>query len=187
MTFLETHISWVFLAGEYAYKVKRPVRHAFLDYSTLERRRFFCEEEVRLNRRTAPNVYEGVVPVVRGNDGPIKIGGEGTIIDYAVKMHRLPADAMLDRRLSNGTIDRETLLDVVEKLAAFHEGAPTGRGVDEHASPDAVAASFSKSFSEASRFMPAGLEKRLRAWVDRFLDRERPLLERRVSQRRIRP
>ena len=186
VTFLETHISWVFLAGRFAYKVKRPVRRAFLDYSSLERRRFFCEEEVRLNRRTAPKVYEGVVPVVRGNDGAIRIRGEGAIVDYAVEMHRLPAEAMLDRRLREGTIDRETFLGVVETLAAFHEGAPTGRGVDEHASPDVVAASFSKSFSEASRFMPAGFERCLRAWVERFFERERPLLERRVAEGRIR-
>src|SRR4051794_38858838 len=85
----QTHISAVFLAGAFAYKVKKPVGLAFLDYPTLDRRRHFCREEVRLNRRLAPEVYLGVVPVV-DRDGSLAVGGEGRVVEWAVAMTRLP-------------------------------------------------------------------------------------------------
>src|SRR5688572_30291252 len=78
---LETHISWVALTGSYAYKVKKPVNLGFADFSTLEQRRHYCEEELRLNRRLAPALYLGVVPI-RGNANSVRIGGEGPVLDY---------------------------------------------------------------------------------------------------------
>ena len=85
----QTHISIVFLAGALAYKIKKPVDLGFLDYTTLERRRHFCEEEVRLNRRLAPSVYLGVVPVTRVGDR-LRVEGDGSVVEWAVKMERLP-------------------------------------------------------------------------------------------------
>src|SRR6185312_588178 len=93
-----THISVVFVAGPFAYKIKKPLRLDFLDYSTLERRHHFCEEEVRLNRRLARAVYLGVVPVVWGGT-ILKIDGHGEVIDWAVKMVRLPEEASFGERL----------------------------------------------------------------------------------------
>src|SRR5438128_2167565 len=98
-----THISVVFLAGPYAYKIKKPVQLGFLDFSTLEKRQHFCEEEVRLNRRLAPQVYLGVVPVAE-NDGTICMGAVGPVIEWAVKMKRLPAAATLESRLERGEV-----------------------------------------------------------------------------------
>src|SRR5262245_59114834 len=94
----QTHISVVFLAGSLAYKVKKPVEFSFLDFSTLAKRRHFCEEEVRLNRRLAPDVYLGVVPVALTDAGP-RLEGEGEVIEWAVKMRRLPDEATLDEQL----------------------------------------------------------------------------------------
>src|SRR5688572_24985799 len=91
---IHTHISVVFLAGTFAYKLKKPVDFGFLDFTTLEKRRHFCHEEVRLNRRLAPSVYLGVEPVVQTSDG-LRIGGTGEPIDWVVKMQRLPAGASL--------------------------------------------------------------------------------------------
>src|SRR5687768_10546546 len=85
----QTHISMVFLAGPFVYKVKKPVQLGFLDFSTLQRREHFCHEEVRLNRRLAPEVYLGVVPVAE-RDGRLNFEGTGDIVDHAVKMRRLP-------------------------------------------------------------------------------------------------
>src|SRR3954449_9716970 len=99
----QTHISAVFLAGRHVYKVKKPVRLGFLDFSTLEKRRYFCEEEVRLNRRLAPAVYLGVVPVARQGDG-LRVEGGGPVVDWAVKMARLPDEATLRERLGRGEI-----------------------------------------------------------------------------------
>src|SRR2546423_126078 len=90
----QTHISVVFLTDQHAYKIKKPVSLGFLDFSTLDRRRHFCEEEVRLNRRLAPDVYLGVVPVTAGG-----IKGKGEPLEWAVKMRRLPDDATLQKRL----------------------------------------------------------------------------------------
>src|SRR5438477_12554466 len=97
----QTHISVVFLAGPHAYKVKKPVDFGFLDFRTLERRRHFCEEEVRLNRRLAPAVYLGVVPITRSAGG-LKVGGEGEAVEWAVKMARLPDRAALRESLRRG-------------------------------------------------------------------------------------
>ena len=99
----QTHISYVFLAGDYVYKVKKPVRFIFLDYSTLENRRHFCHEEIRLNRRLAPSVYLDVVAVVQ-NDGRFALSerpGE-PVFEYAVKMRRLPEDQHESRRPREG-------------------------------------------------------------------------------------
>ncbi len=97
----QTHISVVFVAGEHAYKIKKPVALGFVDYSTAERRHHFCEEEVRLNRRLAPDVYLGVVPVTRGSSA-IRMEGAGEVIDWAVKMRRLPDSGTLRARLAGG-------------------------------------------------------------------------------------
>src|SRR5262245_19653149 len=84
-----THISVVFLSGTFAFKIKKPVELGFLDFSSLEKRRYFCEEEVRLNRRLAPEIYLGVVPVTRSDRG-VRMEGDGEVVEWAVKMQRLP-------------------------------------------------------------------------------------------------
>src|SRR5690606_34772604 len=91
----QTHISYVFIAGHYVYKVKKPVNFGFLDFTTLEQRKFYCEEELRLNRRLAPSIYLDVVPIMQDNSGNLSLGGTGQVIEYAVQMKRLPLDKML--------------------------------------------------------------------------------------------
>src|SRR5437764_13886455 len=102
---VQTHISVVFLAGPFVYKIKKPVQPGFLDFSTLEKRRFFCEEEVRLNRRLAPDVYLGVVPVTMAG-GRARFEGTGAAVEWAVKMRRLPDEATLHARPERGEGDR---------------------------------------------------------------------------------
>ena len=109
---IQTHISVVFLAGSFAYKVKKPVHPGFLDFSTLENRHHFCQEEVRLNRRLAPDVYRGVVPIVMAGGG-LRIEGEGEPVEWAVKMLRLPDGVTLHERLQRNEVGR----DLVEALA----------------------------------------------------------------------
>lgn len=131
VTVRQTHISAVFLAGERAYKVKKPVSLGFVDYSTLARRLFFCEEEVRLNRRLAPDVYLGVTAVTRADDGTLHVGAEGALVDWAVVMRRLPDAATLGASLGRGDVRPGQLEAVARRLAAFHAAAapaPPGRG-----------------------------------------------------------
>jgi aminoglycoside phosphotransferase family enzyme len=120
----ETHMSWVFLAGRYVYKFKKPVRHPFLDFSTLERRRRNCEEEVRLNRRLAPGVYLGIVALTRDAAGQLTLEGDGVPVEWLVKMRRLPEDCLLDRAIAARQVPADRLGRAAQRLAAFYRQAP---------------------------------------------------------------
>ncbi|HUT40505.1 MAG TPA: aminoglycoside phosphotransferase, partial [Gammaproteobacteria bacterium] len=100
---IETHISWVILTGDYVYKIKKPVDLGFLDFSTLGKRRHCCTEEVRLNRRLAPDLYLGVVAITGTPERP-QPGGTGTAIEYAVQMAQFPQQAQFDRMLARGEL-----------------------------------------------------------------------------------
>ncbi len=119
---IDTHISWVILTGDYAYKIKKPVELGFLDFSTLERRRHFCEEEVRINRRTAPGLYLGVVPLGMRN-GRLQAGCEPAV-EFAVRMRQFPHAARLDRRLQAKLLSSRDAFDLAAMLAAFHDSLP---------------------------------------------------------------
>jgi aminoglycoside phosphotransferase family enzyme/predicted kinase len=122
VTVRQTHISSVFLGGELVYKVKKPVKLPFLDFSTVEQRRFFCHEEVRINRPWAPDVYLGVVPVTREANG-LKFEGSGPVVDWAVKMLRLPESANLRSRLRLGLLEPGDLVRSAQRIAAIHRQA----------------------------------------------------------------
>jgi aminoglycoside phosphotransferase family enzyme/predicted kinase len=118
----QTHISVVFLAGDFVYKLKKPVAPGFLDFTTLDKRLHFCREEVRLNRRLAPDVYLGVVPVVRAADG-LRFDGEGEPVEWAVKMRRLPDGATLLDRVRRDEASPELVAALARRVAAFHRAA----------------------------------------------------------------
>lgn len=122
ITVLETHISWVILTGSIAYKIKKPVNLGFLDFSTLELRQHYCEEELRLNRRFASNMYMGVVPITGTIDRP-EMNGTGTPLEFAVQMRQFPQEVQLDRLLDAGEIDDEGVMRVAEWVADFHHDA----------------------------------------------------------------
>ena len=111
---VETHISLVFLTDQFVYKLKKPVRFDFLDFTTVDQRAQDCRDELRLNSRMAPGVYLDVLPLTRDSDHRLRIGGDGPAVDWLVKMRRLPQDQMLDERIRSGRLDRAD----VERLAA---------------------------------------------------------------------
>jgi len=117
----ETHISWVFLAGPYAYKVKKPVNLGFLDFSTLQQRKFYCHEELRLNRRLCRKLYLGVIPIVL-REGALRVGGIGETVDYCVQMQRFDRTRELDRLLANKELTPRHIDRLAEEIAAFHRG-----------------------------------------------------------------
>jgi hypothetical protein len=121
---IETHISWVLLTGPYAYKIKKPLDLGFVDFSTLEKRRFYCNEELRINRRLAPQLYLAVVPITGTPEAPrigdSRRGGSGEAIEYAVKMAQFPQEAQLDRILACGELTREHIDRLAAIIAAFH-------------------------------------------------------------------
>ena len=117
---IDTHSAIVFLAGERAYKLKRAVRFDYLDFSTVERRRAMCHAEVCLNRRTAPGLYRGAVPVTREPGGALALRGSGPAIDWVVEMQRFPQEALLDRLAATGRLDLELMEPLAADIAAFH-------------------------------------------------------------------
>lgn len=120
---IETHISHLFLTGEWAYKLKKPLRNAFLDYSTLALRRSCCEAELKLNRRFAPEIYEGVVALARDSSG-WNLEGRGETIEYAVKMKEFSQDALLLSMLKRGELTSEIVRSLGDELAKIHAIAP---------------------------------------------------------------
>jgi aminoglycoside phosphotransferase family enzyme len=128
--FVSTHISFIFIAGDEVYKVKKAVDFGFLDFTTLDKRKFYCDEELRLNRRLAPETYVGVETITDDAAGGLALNGNGRIVEYAVRMKKLPRERMLGRLLAEGKCDLSVIDDVALKLADFHRRAETGRRID---------------------------------------------------------
>src|SRR5687767_14181168 len=117
---VETHASILFLAGDRAFKLKRAVRYDYLDFSTVERRRRFCDAELRINSRLAPALYRRVIPVTRTTAGVLALGGEGTAVDWVVEMTRFDQDALFDRLAAAGRLELALMASLAEELASFH-------------------------------------------------------------------
>ena len=118
---IETHMSWVFLTDEFAYKLKKSVRRDFLDFSTVEARFTDCQAELHLNRRLAPEIYLGLVPLTVDPLGNLALAGEGEVVDWLVKMRRLPQDCMLDWAIQHQTVREEDIRKVSRFLARFYQ------------------------------------------------------------------
>src|SRR5260370_19295647 len=144
-----THISVVFLAGSYAYKIKKPVNLGFLDFTTLAQRRHFCDEEARLNRRLAADVYQGVVPVTRAGDR-ISMDGAGETVEWAVRMQRLPGEATLLHRLKRAAVDRDIVETLSRRIADFHAAADAGAQIAAFGAFEGVAANARENFVQAA-------------------------------------
>lgn len=173
-----THISAVFLEGNDAWKLKKPVNYGFVDYSTLERRRFFCEQEVTLNRPRAPGVYLGVEPVRMTSDGP-RIGVEaGEIVDWAVHMKRLPDDATLSAHLERGDVERGLFERIGADLARVHAHAERGPHIARYGARDVILGNVDENFRQGepevgvsvSREVTTRLEALQRSAIDAASD-----------------
>ncbi|MEX1206390.1 MAG: hypothetical protein WEB85_14185 [Dongiaceae bacterium] len=184
---VETHMSWVFLTDRYAYKLKKPVRYDYLDYGTVEARRRNSEEEIRLNRRLAPEVYLDLVPLVGDAADGLRLGGAGVPVDWLVKMRRLPEAVRLDRAIETGTLDEAELRRATILLAEFYRRAPPV----EVAPADyrrGFAAGIEGSHRDLLRpefGLPAAPLERATAAQLRFLEGRSEVLDRRVRERRI--
>jgi aminoglycoside phosphotransferase family enzyme/predicted kinase len=134
---IETHISWVFLTGSYAYKVKKPVNFGFLDFSTLAQREWFCQEELRLNRRLAPDLYLGVC-AIRGSPEVPRIDGPGPTLEYAVRMRQFPPDALLSNLATGGTLETRHIDSLADLVAKFHDSIPRSTTNDPYGTPECI-------------------------------------------------
>jgi aminoglycoside phosphotransferase family enzyme len=188
----ETHMSWVFLAGDKVYKLKKPVRFPYLDFSTLGRREAACRAELRLNRRLAPDVYLDVVPLTAAAKG-LSIGGPGAtvapgaIVDWLVVMRRLDERCALDRCIEERRVEASALDRLVATLGRFYRHARR-----PYVSPEGQLAEWHRGISRDCRVLldarfdlPAGLVRRVERVQRRFLDERTDVLGRRVRERRI--
>ncbi len=185
----QTQMSYVFLTDNYAYKIKRPVNFGFLDYTTLGKRRLYCRKEVELNRRLCPDAYLGVVRVTH-NNGRTAIGGKGKAAEYAVKMRRLPQEAMMDVRLAADKVTPEMITRVAAVLARFHEKSATDDAISAFGGIDAVTRNAEENFSQTGKYIGVTLSpdtyQRIRAYTRGFLEANTALFQKRVAGGRIR-
>ena len=204
----ETHISHVFLAGNFAYKLKKPVRFSFLDASTLALRRKWCRSELKLNRRLAPDLYLGIVPVVethrglrlgRGapaprhflgsEDGAASVSRRGRVVEWLVKMSRLPEERMLDRLIERGKATPQDARRVADCLIRFFKQTSRSRRIDRFGAPERVAKLVLQNLQECRPFAGRLVSRKDLDFVERafrqFLLLREPFLRRRVTERRV--
>ena len=171
---IETHISWVILTGHFAYKIKKPVNFGFLDFSTLERRHFYCQEELRLNKRLAPQIYLDVIHITGQIDNPI-INGDGPVIEYAVKMLQFPQSAQFDRLLAAGRLNKNNMTNLAEVIADFHVHSPVASQQTEYGSIDSIKSSVMENFIQIKdkdiHRQERLLVEELQQWSEQFLAR----------------
>ena len=181
-----THISVVFLAGEYAYKVKKPLDLGFLDFTSLDLRLHYCREEIRLNRRLAAQVYLDVVPITVGSSGLV-LEGDGEPVEYAVKMRRLPEGATLRERLARDGLDPSVLKDLASRIADFHREADSNEEIARYGRWDVVAENarenLSQSQDQVGRTVSEPVFERLGASLETRLEQIRPLVEDRAERK----
>jgi len=186
----ETHISRVLLEADTVLKIKKPVELGFLDFRTLQQRRAACDAEVALNRRLAPDVYLGVVPITRGDDGVHRLGGDGPAVEWAVRMRRLADRDAASARLDEGRLSRADVVRVAEHVAEFHARAREDEATRAHGSPELIRQNVVENFEQTRDTAPAYLQRRELADIERwqlgFLERQSALLERRVAEGRVR-
>jgi aminoglycoside phosphotransferase family enzyme/predicted kinase len=153
---LETHISWIILTGNYAYKIKKPVDLGFLDFSTLERRRHFCHEELRLNRRFAAQIYLDVIEIHGTADAP-RLHGKGRVIDYALKMIEFPQRCLLSHHAADKTLSATMVDAIAERVNELHAGAASAPQDSAFGSAGSVRRWSAENLSQLAKAIPASL------------------------------
>ena len=182
-------MSFVFLTGDYVYKVKKPVDLGYLDYTTLDKRKHFCHQEVVLNRRLCPDVYLDVVPITEYK-GNICVEGEGKVIEYAVKMRQLPQERTMDNLLKNNQVKKEMVEQVAQRLAEFHQTAETNDMITSYGDLNILATNTDENFTQTEKYMGVTISQGkydvIKSYTEAFLKENTALFRQRVKGGRIR-
>jgi len=185
---VQTHISFVFLTKRFVYKVKKAVNFGFLDFTTLEKRRFFCEKELELNRRLCGDMYLEVVPINKAD--AIRIKGAGETVEYAVKMKRMPQETMLSRLLEENKVDAELVERIAKTIAEFHAKAETTSQTSKYGSLAIIGTNWKENFEQTEEYIGNTISadefKLIRESVEAFMKNNLPLFEKRIAEGRIR-
>lgn len=190
VSLVQTHISMVFIADGYVYKIKKGVDFGFLDFSSLEKREFYCHQEIKLNKRLSDGIYLGVLPVT--HDGShYKIGeGAGEIVDYAVKMKKIPQNTLMRALFEKGELKLEHLKDIAEVIGRFHLRADRSPEIDVFGRPEKVKINTDENFEQTEKYIDLTIDgqdyETLQKWTDRFFRENGSLFIKRVEDGKIR-
>lgn len=189
ITLAQTHISNVFIGDEVVYKIKKPVNFGFLDFSTLEKRKYYCDKEVELNSRFSEDVYLGVYPVTFDGKN-YSINGDGKVVDYAVKMRRLPDEDLLKTRFKNDDVNPDDIKKIGEAIADFHKKSKGSKEIDEFGSLETIKFNTDENFQQTEGFVGDSISKQqfndLKSWTDGFYKEHKELFLQRIKNGKIR-
>ncbi len=187
--FIQTHISSVFLTGDFVYKLKKPVNFGLLDFSTVELRKLYCRAEVELNSRLAPAVYLRAAPITLDGDR-LALEGEGEVVDWVVVMRELDERVLGSEVLARGELSETHMDSLVDVLVPFYRDAATGEGIDQYGSAEGVKFNTDENFSQtkdyAGKLLSTERYKHIRRWTNTFYEENADLFERRIAEGRIR-
>ena len=190
VSLLQTHISFVFVADRFVYKIKKPVNFGFLNFLTLEKRAFYCRREIDLNRRLAGDIYIDVLPVFFDGRHYSMGRKKGEIVEYAVKMKRIPSARLMISLYDKGALTENHLARLAGVLAGFHKNALRTSSIDRFGEPDAFKVNTDENFAQVRKYRGLSIGKRqfnaLERWTERFYKTNRRLFNQRVEKGKIR-
>lgn len=186
---MQTHVSYVLLTGDYAYKVKKAVNFGFLDYSTLEKRHHFCQEELRLNQRAAAPLYLDVLPIAQ-TDGGYQLGIDSSVVEYTVKMRQFPQSALLSHKFEQGMLSEVLLRQLAEAIAQFHLAAETNEEVRSFGTVEQIRQAFDENYEQTVSFIGGPQTQQqfdeTKTRTDSFFSTRQALFQQRIDQDKIR-
>lgn len=190
VTVVQTHISIVFVADEFVYKVKKPVDFGFLDFSTLKKREYYCNREVELNRRLSKGIYLDVLPVVMDEGKYTLRGTSGEAVEYAVRMKRIPDEKLMKSLFARDEVTQNHLKKIAEVLAGFHSGALRTAEIDEFGEPERFKVNTDENFEQVEKYVGITISEEhfqsIRRWTNDFYIANRDLFLERIKAGKIR-
>jgi uncharacterized protein len=186
---IQTHISYVFLTEKFVYKIKKAVNFGFLDFSTLEKRRFYCETELEINRRLCDDMYLQVVPIKMSGD-KISVGGMGETVEYALKMKRMPQDRIMSKLLEENKVDEQLIDEIAKIITDFHAKAETNSAISQFGSIATIKTNWDENFDQTRNVIGTTISAvdfdLIYQQIGSFLTTKKPLLQKRVAEGKIR-
>ena len=186
---VQTHISSVFIGDKYVYKIKKPVNFGFLDFSTLEKRLYYCKQEVELNNRFSEGVYLGVYPV-NFNGKRHLIDGDGKIVDYAVKMKRLKDEDLMKNRFKKDDFNTKDVKKIAKAIANFHKNSKQSYKISQYGKIESIKVNTDENFEQTEKFIGSSITKgqfiKLRSWTNEFYKKNKDIFLQRVKKGKIR-
>ncbi|MFA6461692.1 MAG: gluconokinase [Candidatus Woesearchaeota archaeon] len=183
---ITTAVSLVFLTGDYAYKINKPLNLGFLDFSTLEKRKEQCEKEVKYNSLISPQLYEKVVPITKDSNGNIKIDGAGIIIEYAIKMKQMDSEATMENLLRKNQVHPTHIKQLAHKIHAFHKVAPTDEHISSFGKTEMIQFNWDENFEQTDKYRGELISQEgfsfIKEQINKFITKNKDLFERRVTE-----